>query len=423
MAVTGTRFSDVQRFGTSDRRLLYAERGLCGAAGEFLGAIVVRIVPDYRTLPFVTSANPYYDALGSGDPSRRGSRVSELQVAVFGWSLRTPLFASGRITWPIDEEIATRMTRSHDPFWIDRDVDGRAYHIRFLSDRGGIYAVGYPAPTPSQHAARLAESAAMLGLLFVLYLASTVVLGPLLQRQIAPLGRLFEEVRASFYRKLFLFFVLAAIGPVVLFAIAFGAYMTDRLQADVESEASSVVLMARRVLDALGDTLTPVGQPRTAPDDNVMVWIRQVVDQDVNLFEGPGLLATSQRDLFVSGFLPTRTPAEVYRQIALARRPVFVAEDRLGTFSYLVAAAPVPALGPNTLITVPLASRQRDIERQRDELTQGVLTGAVLLVLFAAALGASVAARVSDPCGAPDPRDATGRRRPLRRAPGRRHGR
>jgi nitrogen fixation/metabolism regulation signal transduction histidine kinase len=49
------------------------------------------------------------------------------------------------------------------------------------------------------------------------------------------------------------------------------------------------------------------------------------------------------------------------------------------------------------LITVPLASRQRDIERQIDELTQGVLTGAVFLVLFAAALGASVAARVSDP--------------------------
>jgi len=151
------------------------------------------------------------------------------------------------------------------------------------------------------------------------------------------------------------------------------------------------------VLDALGEAQTPIGQPRPAPDDNVMVWIRQVVDQDVNLFEGPSLLATSQRDLFDSGFLPTRTPAEAYRQIALARRPVFVAEDRLGTFSYNVAAAPVPALGRDMLITVPLASRQREIERQTDELTQGVLTGAVLLVLFAAALGASVAARVSDP--------------------------
>ena len=389
-------FVEVAQFGAGEPLMLHAERGLCGAGGEFLGAIVIRIAPDYRTLPFVTSANPYYDALGSGDTSRGGSRVAELQVAVYGWSLQ-PQFTSGRVIWPIDEEMAGRMTRSHDPFWIDRPLDGRTYRIRFLSDRGGIYAVGYPAPTPLQHATRLAESAAMLGVLFVLYLAATVVLAPLLQRQIAPLGRLLAEIRASFYRKLFLVFVLAAVGPVVLFAISFGTYMTRRLQEDVKSEASSVVLMARRVLDALGAAQTPVGQPRPAPDDNVMVWIRQVVDQDVNLFEGPSLLATSQRDLFNSGFLPTRTPAEAYRQIALARNPVFVAEDRLGTFSYIVAAAPVPALGRDMLITVPLASRQRDIERQTDELTQGVLTGAVLLVLFAAALGASVAARVSDP--------------------------
>jgi len=46
---------------------------------------------------------------------------------------------------------------------------------------------------------------------------------------------------------------------------------------------------------------------------------------------------------------------------------------------------------------VPLASRQREIEREIDELNRGVLVGAVVVVLFAAGLGASVAGRVSDP--------------------------
>ena len=44
--------------------------------------------------------------------------------------------------------------------------------------------------------------------------------------------------------------------------------------------------------------------------DDVMVWISQVIGQDVNIFRGPHLLATSERDLFASGQLPTRTPAE-----------------------------------------------------------------------------------------------------------------
>ena len=128
-----------------------------------------------------------------------------------------------------------------------------------------------------------------------------------------------------------------------------------------------------------------------------MVWIRQVVDQEVNLFEGPQLVATSQRDLFESGLLPTRTPAAVYREVVLRRRPVHVGEDRIGAFRYLVAAAPIPGLGRDAVLSVPIASRQREIEREIDELTRGVLAGAVVVILFAAALGASVAARVSDP--------------------------
>lgn len=389
-------FAEVARFGAGERRMLHAERALCGAGGEFLGAVVVRIIPDYRTLPFVTSANPYYDALGTGERQVAGSRVSELQVVVYGWSLQ-PVFVSGRTIWPLDQELADRVYHSRQPFWADRPFEGRTYHIYMLNDRGGIYALGYPASTPLQHATRLAESAALLLLLFIVYLAATVIRLPIRGRPAAPLGRLFAEIRASFYRKLFLFFVLAAIAPVVLFAIAFGTYMTDKLQADVEAEASSVVIMARRVLDELSAAQAPSGQSRPAPTDDVMVWIRQVVDQDVNLFEGSELRATSQRDLFDSGLLPTRTPASVYRLIALDRRPVAVVDDRIGTFRYKIAAAPVPALGRETMLTVPLASRQREIDRQIDELTQGVLTGAVVLVLFAAALGASVAGRVSDP--------------------------
>jgi nitrogen fixation/metabolism regulation signal transduction histidine kinase len=127
-----------------------------------------------------------------------------------------------------------------------------------------------------------------------------------------------------------------------------------------------------------------------------MVWIGQVIDQDVNLYEGSQLVATSQRDLFDSGLLPTRTPAMAFRRVVLDRLPTFVAQDRLGTFAYLVAAAPV-ARGHDAVISVPLALRQREIEQEIDKLNRGVLVGAGVLLLFAAGLGASVAGRISDP--------------------------
>jgi nitrogen fixation/metabolism regulation signal transduction histidine kinase len=57
----------------------------------------------------------------------------------------------------------------------------------------------------------------------------------------------------------------------------------------------------------------------------------------------------------------------------------------------------VPARGRDAVLSVPLALRQREIEREIDELYRGVLVGAVIVVLFAAGLGASVAGRISDP--------------------------
>ncbi len=263
----------------------------------------------------------------------------------------------------------------------------------FSNDSSFVYALGYPASTWFQHLARLAEAAALVAVLFLLWLVGAAVYAPLARHTAAPLRVLLDEIRSSFYRKLFLFFVVAAIAPVLIFALAFGVYLTAKLRTEVETEAANVVTVARRVLEQT----STLGPRAHSLNDDVMVWIGQVLHQDVDLFEGPELLATSQRDLYASGLLPTRTPAKVYRAIALNRLPSFVGEEWLGALSYVVAAAPVPAAGRDFVLSVPLASRQREIEREIDELDRGVLIGAVFVILFAAGLGASVASRVSDP--------------------------
>jgi HAMP domain-containing protein len=389
-------FGEVTRFGARDRPIFTAERGVCDAAGRIRGAIVLHVAPDYQALPFVPSANPYYDVVAdSGEGARTGSRLYDLQVVVYGWSLQS-LFSHGRGPWPISRDIDDRLYRSRAPFWMDVDSRGRTYRVHFSNDRAGVYALGFPAPTVLHHVMRLTEVTAVLSAIFVLLLVGAAVYTPFARRRDAPLRLLFDEIRTSFYRKLFLFFVLAAIVPVLLFALAFGAYMTARLRADIESESASVVTVARRALEELAASSRSPDQAAT-PTDDVLVWIRQVIDQDVNLFEGSRLVATSQRDLFESGLLPKRTPAAVYRAIALERLPTHVTRDQLGSFQYLVAAAPVPALNRDAVISVPLATRQREIDHQIDELNRGVLVGAVIVVLFAAALGTSVAGRVSDP--------------------------
>jgi len=389
-------FDEPRRLGAEERRVFRAERGVCDSSGTLLGAIVVHVVLDYQALPFVRSASPYAEVLAASADGTPEGRLPDLQVVVYGWSLY-PTSPPGQLAFPITDGLFGQLYRSRDPFWQRLTAGDRDYRVHFTSDRSAFYAIGYPIPMAFDHATRLAESAALTSVLFIGLLIGAAIYGPFAQRPEAPLRVLFNEIRTSFYRKLFLFFVFAAVMPVVMFALAFGAYMHSRFRADVISEATSVVTVARRVLEELAVAGQRPDQAPSPPTDDVMVWIGQVIHQHVNLFEGPELKATSQRDLFESGLLPMRTPAAAYQKIVLDRLPTVVTEDRFGSLQYQVAAAPVPAYGRESVLSVPLALRQREIEQQITELNRGVLAGAVVVVLFAAGLGASVAGRISDP--------------------------
>ena len=95
----------------------------------------------------------------------------------------------------------------------------------------------------------------------------------------------------------------AAIVPVLALELVARAYMANLILADIESEATRLATTASRVFQDLRAFVGP-----QAVDDDIIVWLSRVVAQDVNIFEGTDLLASSERNLFASGLLPQRTP-------------------------------------------------------------------------------------------------------------------
>jgi len=390
-------FGEAASFGAEERRMLHAERALCDEAGRAALAVVVHVLPDYSALPFISSQSPYFELFRGGRVPRSEGRIGgDVNLVVYGWG-RTPLYTSSGRAWTLDAGLFDRLYRSRDPLWVDLERSGRRSRVYLANDRSGIYALDYPLPGAFDHLAHASELATLAALLLAVALAATAVV----RLAVGPPARrgyeLLREVRTSFSRKLFLAFVLAAIGPVVVLAVAIRTYVAGELRADVEAEAARTVAVARRVVEeslAAGQGVEP-GAARL--DDDAMVWISRVIDQDVNLFDGPDLVATSERDLFASGLLSTRVPERVYRSILLERLPVFVGADEILDFQYLTAAAPVRVTGRDTILTVPLALRQREIEREIDDLDEGVQLGAVAFILFGAALGFWMAQRIADP--------------------------
>ncbi len=398
-------FGETVPFGSDERRVLHAERAICSSSGSntdptaraAAGSLVVHVAVDYRTLPFISSAGPYTE-LVSPTPSPRGeSRAGrDVELAVYGWGLH-PIFWSGAAAWSIDDALFQRLYASRDSFWTTLSKGGRAYRTYVSNNRVGIYALGYPVFVTFDHLVRLAEISTLVGLIFLL-LAVATTLGGWLTPDRYRLGRaLLREVRTSFYRRLFLAFIAVTLVPVLALAFVIRNYFTTQLRSDVEAGAARTAAVAQRVIE---ESFVPQ-QASTGPsvliNDDLLVVISQILDQEINIFRGSQLMATSERDLFASGLLPTRTPGAVYSAVALERLPSYVMQDALGPLEYLVAATPIRGAGADAILTVPLASRQQEIERQIEDLDRGILLGATLFILLGAGSGLYMAERIADP--------------------------
>jgi signal transduction histidine kinase len=386
-------FEEVNPFFAEERRILHAGRKLCTSPDESVGSIVLHaMLTDYENLPFIESRSPYIEVLRPDDTQRReGFSGRDIEYAVYGWS-RTPLFASGGTAWPIPDEVFARLVESRDPFWASVRRGSDRFDVFLLNNRGGIYALGFPVASALDHLVHLAELTVLAVFTYVLLLAVNALFGALSRRgTTAP--ALLREIRASFYRKLFIAFVAAVFLPAVSVAVVTRNYVADRMRANVEEEAVRTAAAAGRVVEDLVAPRAEAGG--IGVDDNLTVWVSRLIDQDVNIFEQGRLVATSERNLFASGFLPTRTPAEVHHALMLRREAATVTRERIGALNpYLVAGTP---LFEDAVLTVPLTSRQQEIEQEIETLDRRVLLAALLFILAGAGLGYSMAERISDP--------------------------
>jgi signal transduction histidine kinase len=393
-------FSEVVPFGSDERRLLHAGRRLCHADGGAPrlggGSVVVLVLPDYNTLRFIRSQSPYFELFRAQRNDLEGSRVRDVELVVYGWG-RTPAYTSSGGAWPLEGPLFTRIYESRQPFWARLEREGRSYDVYFLNDRAAIYALGIPRVAPVGHLVNLAELAALAGAVFVVLIIGASVFTAIAQRRPTSGRQLWREIRASFYRKLFLAFVLASIVPVVALAALTRTYIAAQLRTGIESAAVRTAAVARRVIEEYASLQQRGGAVQPSLDDDLMVEISRVIDQTVNVYVGPRLNATSERDLFASGLLPTRTPGEIFRAIALERLPSFVGQEQIASFAYMLAAAPIRAGDRDAILTVPLTLRQQETEREIEELDRRVRLAAIIFILVGAAIGYYMAERIADP--------------------------
>ena len=202
---------------TDDHVLLHAGRAICAtdASGEQhrVGILLVHVVLDYGTLPFVAAEDPYAQLFRPTATEESEVHGRDISFAVYGWG-RTPVYPTAGTAWPIDRDLLQRVFRAdRQAFWTVLARGDQTYRVLLSNDRAGIYAIGYAIPRPIEHAVSLAEIGTLAGVTFLLIAIGLGLLGRLAGRQPVTGRQLLREIRQSFYRKLFLLVRRGLSGP------------------------------------------------------------------------------------------------------------------------------------------------------------------------------------------------------------------
>jgi two-component system nitrogen regulation sensor histidine kinase NtrY len=146
-----------------------------------------------------------------------------------------------------------------------------------------------------------------------------------------------------------------------------------------------------------GDDDSTAGPP--VINDEILSWLRRVVDQEILLYENGAIAATSRPELFSSGLLPGRLPGEVQSRVVEGGTPFLLLTRNLGPTPIPVAYARVnlPRVTRQTVVAVPLILQQREVALGVTRVGEMLLLASVLLGGLVAAAGALLARTVARP--------------------------
>ncbi|HTV01418.1 MAG TPA: hypothetical protein VMF13_12795, partial [Luteitalea sp.] len=138
-------FAEASLFGSEERSMLHAERALCEPTPDgrerVRGGIILHVMLDYSSLPFLSTQGPYYDLLRGrvAEAATRQDRATrDIDLVVYGWG-RSPIYSFGERVWPLPQHVFNRAYQTREAFWETQVRGTRVYDIHVSNDRLGIY--------------------------------------------------------------------------------------------------------------------------------------------------------------------------------------------------------------------------------------------------------------------------------------------
>jgi len=344
------------------------------AGGLRLGRVVLYVSLDPEMLPFLYSANPYFEVL-------RTDSLPSLSQIDFGCEIYDldgrSLFNPRKLTAGLADEDLDRLRLSPEPFWSAFREGGTVYDS-YLFRRGER---DYSLFTP-----RKSLRTQVVDFLRFFFLGLAAVLAVALAVTIAAGRASFRNPLWSFSNRVYAAFLAVALVPMLLFTVftrnLFDSLLTERFVEDSAVHASYAQGLMEAFLIIQGVELSPY----LAPSEDLVLWISSTLSNDVILYGDGVLVASSRREFFSSGLLPEILDGEAYQALVYERRPFFIQRTSLGAYSFQTLTVPYESKGTTLFISLPFPFERDQVNKATQEIVEflAVLSAffLVLVVVF-----------------------------------------
>ncbi|HVP89871.1 MAG TPA: ATP-binding protein [Terriglobales bacterium] len=345
---------------------------------HYLGRLILYVSLDPEMLPFLYSANPYFEVLRT-DP------MPSLNEFDFGCAVHDleghPLFNPQKLTSGIAAADMARLAAPGPPFWSRFRDKGTSYDAFYFRTQDRIYLLFTPRKKPDALAVDFLRLFFFdLAVAAVLLIVFTVAAGR------ARLSRPFS----SFSNRVYASFLAVALVPLLMYTV-FTRRLFDRVFAERFVEDAAIhASYAQSLLEAFLIVRDKNISPYLAPTADLALWISSTLSNDVNLYRDALLVASSRLEFFDTGLLPDLLDGEAYETLIYAKKPFFTQRTSIGGYSFQTLTVPYGFENSTLFISLPFPFEQQEVARATREIVEFLILLAAFFTLMVVAFSRGI---------------------------------
>ncbi len=348
----------------------------------YLGRLVLFAMVDFEALPFLYSANPYFEVMRS--TSMPSLDQLDLGFAIYGLDGKLK-FNPGKRSAGISPQLLQKLTAPEASIWTVSVDKGKRYQCFYFRWADKIFSLFIPIKSFLTLALEFSKLFIFYGCLFIL-LAVPAYLLFFRQKIRNPLW--------SFSNRVYLSFIAVILIPLVLFSISTRSFFAAMLTEQFTDKAEVHAGFAKRVMEEFEYLQKEEQVPQTLPPDNIVLWISSTIANDVNLYQGGKLISSSRREFFDYGLFPDLVDGEIFYKIKYQNMPFATQTQVIGKYAFHTLTIPYSFKDSQLLISLPFPQAKQELSKATEDLIDFLFLISIFFIIavlpFARGIGGMI---------------------------------